>query len=117
VKYHGTVIRGDGRGTQLGFPTINLQLSHSPTPPVGVFAVTVELDGQRYCGVAHCGARPTFAAEQFVVELHLFDFAATTAVGTLVSFTLGKKLRGVRKFADPAALVAQIARDIAAARC
>ncbi|MFQ5688173.1 MAG: riboflavin kinase, partial [Candidatus Scalindua sp.] len=36
VSVFGTVIKGDGRGMELGFPTANLNLHHEIKPPSGV---------------------------------------------------------------------------------
>ena len=57
----GTVVRGDGRGRGLGFPTANLDVQTPVLPPVGVYAVEVLHDGEPILGVANLGRRPTFA--------------------------------------------------------
>ena len=62
VELAGSVIRGAGRGARLGFPTANLALGRTVTPPHGVYAVDVLAAGRRWPGVMNVGVRPTFAA-------------------------------------------------------
>ena len=50
-RIHGMVVSGQQRGRQIGFPTANLQLSEDYViPKKGVYAVEVEIEGQRLCG-------------------------------------------------------------------
>src|SRR5579859_6493310 len=79
---YGTVIRGDRRGTKLGFPTANLELHHAMRPPGGVYAAEVPLDGRLYRAVVNIGTRPTFrenGAE--VIETHLLDYTGGDLYG------------------------------------
>jgi riboflavin kinase/FMN adenylyltransferase len=73
----GTVVRGDGRGVQLGFPTANLGgiADSKMLPASGVYAVTVRLDGRTILGMMNIGVRPTFDdIDHQVLEVHLLDF-------------------------------------------
>lgn len=56
----GSVVRGDGRGRKLGYPTANVDVQTPVLPPSGVYAVEVLHDGEPYLGVANLGTRPTF---------------------------------------------------------
>ena len=51
----GTVVRGDGLGNKLGFPTANLDVTGLVLPPNGVYAVHVEVDQRRYRSVLNIG--------------------------------------------------------------
>lgn len=113
----GTVVEGEQLGRKLGYPTANLSAHNEQFPPDGVYAVQARLDGQLIPGVANIGVRPTVRAQggERLFEVHLFDFhEAIYARDLEVSFTAF--LRGEQKFADLAALQAQIGRDAAAAR-
>ena len=58
----GTVVRGQGRGRQLGFATLNVS-PPSPRkllPPEGVYAVRVQTADGPYGGMMNLGPRPTF---------------------------------------------------------
>ncbi len=115
----GTVIRGDNRGSSLGFPTANLDLLHELQPPAGVYATMVRLVGQKPVellpAVANLGERPTFENAGHSIEVHLLDFDGDLYGRNLEVFFL-KKLREERTFPGPAELTAQIEQDVSAAR-
>ena len=120
----GRVVRGDGRGRDLGFPTANLAFDAPVAlPPDGIYAVHVGwggrdlLDAQhRADGVASLGVRPTFADDGArILEVNLFDVEADLYSKRLrVEFV--RRLRGEKRFASVAALVRQMDRDAARAR-
>ena len=113
----GKVIRGDGLGQKLGFPTANLDAAALALPPNGVYAVHAEVRGKRQRAVLNIGHRPTLLSPtpQLRVEAHLIDF-----VGDLydqeLEVTFVDKLRPEKKFPSLAELRNQIARDILAAQ-
>jgi riboflavin kinase / FMN adenylyltransferase len=113
----GTVVRGDGLGHQLGFPTANLDTAGLALPPNGVYAVHAEVRGKRQRAVLNIGQRPTLqsAAPQLRVEAHLMDFTGEL-YGQELEVTFVEKLRPEKKFPSLADLRAQIARDILAAQ-
>jgi riboflavin kinase / FMN adenylyltransferase len=111
----GRVVRGDGVGRRLGFPTANLKLPPSARPPRGVWKVLVRgtTVGERP-GALNCGVRPTVGGTRLVVEVHIPGFRGSLYGRTLtVSFL--RRLRAERRFPTRAALRAQIARDVRAA--
>jgi len=115
----GRVVAGQGRGRTIGVPTANLEGISEATPPHGVYAVLVdyELDGAFQAlaaGVANFGVRPTLGAGPSF-EVHLFD-VAHDLYGRALRVHLIERLRAEQKFSSLDALVAQISRDIAAAR-
>jgi riboflavin kinase / FMN adenylyltransferase len=71
----GTVIHGDKRGRELGFPTANLRLDAGCGLRHGVYAVRAAVDGRRYDGVASFGRRPMFDGGAVLLEVFLFDFS------------------------------------------
>jgi riboflavin kinase / FMN adenylyltransferase len=109
----GVVVRGDGLGRQLGFPTVNLDTSGLALPPKGVYAAHVETGGKVYRAVLNIGVRPTVqnASPQVRVEAHLLDFTREL-YGQELELTLAERLRDERKFASLDELRAQITRDI-----
>jgi riboflavin kinase/FMN adenylyltransferase len=115
-QVRGTVIRGRDRGGRLlGFPTANLTLSDELCPKEGVYAVTVELEGKVYDGVANIGYSPTFDNGDFSIEAHILDFRVDIYDKPIrVNFI--KRLRGEKKFSGPEALAAQIVKDVTQAR-
>ena len=117
VALYGTVVRGDGRGSQLGFPTANVDLEGEILPPSGVYEVAVEVGGRRHRAVANIGTRPTFTHGQPGVrpslEVHVPGLEADL-YGQALEVELVRHLRGERRFPSREALVAQVRSDIAA---
>lgn len=113
----GTVVRGDGLGRQIGFPTANLSAHNEQFPPNGVYSVAAKIDTRVFSGVVNIGVRPTIenASGQRVLELHIFDFDEEI-YGVDVEITFHRFLRAEQRFAGLDELKAQIARDVAAAR-
>ena len=109
----GPVVRGDGLGHQLGFPTANLDATGLALPPHGVYAVHAETGGKTYRAVLNIGLRPTLQNPnpQLRVEAHLIDFAGEL-YGQELELAFVDKLRPEAKFPSLAELRAQIARDI-----
>lgn len=127
----GEVVRGDGRGKLLGFPTANLKSEADLLPSLGVYAVRVRLAegagfGPPLPGAANLGINPTFrtAAQAgtlqggktpLLLEVHLLDFAQDL-YGRHVRVEFIRKLRDERRFPGVEALKAQIGRDLDEAR-
>lgn len=116
-SFRGTVIQGQGRGRELGFPTANLQPPGGGKllPPEGIYAVRASLRMEICEGLLHLGPRPTFAGSPPSVELHLLDFDRDI-YGERVRVDVMKQLREVLSFESAEALVAQMRRDRRAAR-
>ena len=113
----GVVVRGDGRGRGLGFPTANLRVSERDKliPPQGIYAVKGVLKTGSYTGALHLGPRPTFKGSPPTIELHLLDFDRDI-YGEEVRIDFVEHLRPIEPFANVAALVEQIRADVDAAR-
>ncbi|HLU26102.1 MAG TPA: bifunctional riboflavin kinase/FAD synthetase [Longimicrobiales bacterium] len=113
----GPVVRGDGRGRKLGFPTANIEVGEVDKllPPDGIYAVRAVLRDDTVDGVLHLGPRPTFAGSPPTIELHLFDFDRDI-YGEEVRVDFVARLREIRHFDSVAALVAAIREDCDAAR-
>jgi riboflavin kinase/FMN adenylyltransferase len=113
---YGRVVKGDGRGKSLGFPTANVDPEGEILPPPGVWQVVAEVRGQRRSAVANLGTRPTFTAGREaaarVLEVHVpgidFDF-----YGDRIEVEFVHKLREERTFPSKEALLAQIRADVA----
>jgi tRNA pseudouridine55 synthase len=84
-------------------------------PPDGVYAVWAEVDGRRLPGVANVGIRPSFDAGRRLIETHLLDYDGDL-YGHDMTVAFAHYLRPELRFEQPAALVAQVQADMAAAR-
>ena len=114
---HGVVVRGDGRGRTIGYPTANVQGS-SPRkllPPDGVYAVVVDTSRGRFGWMLNLGGRPTFGELGRTIEAHLFDVSADF-YGEQLEVGFIARLRDTMRFAGPDALRVQLAADERAAR-
>jgi riboflavin kinase/FMN adenylyltransferase len=109
----GRVVRGDGMGRRLGFPTANIKLSPSARPPRGVWRVMVKGStvGERL-GACNVGVRPTLGGVRLVVEVHIPGFKGDL-YGKTLSLSFLSAIRAEKKFRSLAALKAQIRRDVA----
>ncbi len=102
------VVKGEGRGSRIGFPTANLKGTENLCLKEGVYAVRV--DG-RYVGVANYGRRPTFGGTKKVLEVHISNFSGDLR-GRKIKVEFLKFLREERKFSSVEDLKRQIRRDI-----
>lgn len=109
----GRVVRGDGMGRRLGFPTANIRLSPSAKPPRGVWRVRVRgtTVGERL-GACNVGVRPTVGGLKLVVEVHIPGFRGDL-YGRTLTLSFLSAIRAEKKFPTLAALRAQIRRDVA----
>ena len=135
-SFLGKVVRGEGRGKQLGFPTANLDPSAEIFLPFGVYPVFVQeintgkkniaagreewrtaVSGHLREGVLNFGVRPTFKGGEArpVLEVFLLDFNGDLYGKTLEVF-ISPRLRPEQAFQGAEALKTQISRDIEAAR-
>ena len=73
---HGKVIQGDRIGRTIDFPTANIEVifKYKLIPSVGIYAVTVNVDGEHFHGMLNIGYRPTFGGTQKRVEVNIFGF-------------------------------------------
>lgn len=107
----GTVVRGDGLGKELGFPTANLRIPVDKLmPAVGTYAVRVVHGEKTYGGMANIGYRPTVDGRDLRTEVHLFDFAALI-YGQSLQVHFISRLRDELRFESRAQLVKQLELD------
>jgi riboflavin kinase/FMN adenylyltransferase len=112
----GTVIHGDKRGRELGWPTANVELGNYLRPKYGIYAVRVTLDdGSEHAGVASLGIRPTFDPPVELLEAVLFDVEHDLYDRT-IEVALHHYLRPEMKFDNLDALKSQMNEDEKAAR-
>ena len=113
----GKVVKGDQRGSELGFPTDNLDITDLCTTPKGVYAAHAEVNGATHRAAVNIGLRPTVAEAEppLHVEAHLLDFEGDL-YGEELTLTFVGKLRDEKPFDTLEALKAQIEKDIVQAR-
>jgi riboflavin kinase/FMN adenylyltransferase len=112
----GIVVKGDRRGTQIGFPTANLCTDNELLPPNGVYATTTRVGEVVYPSVTNVGVRPTVDdSGRLSVESHIFNFDREL-YGVPIQIGFVQRLRDERAFESIDVLKAQIAADCDRAR-
>ncbi len=114
-QVEGEVVHGKALGRALGFPTLNVRLpAELVSPPLGVYAV----DTAWGRAVANWGCAPTLGARAWaepILEVHLLE-RVPQDVPHRLAISFRRFLRAERRFPSLAALTAQIAADVQAAR-
>jgi len=111
ISLFGEVIRGEGRGRRMGFPTVNLDLHHEALPPEGIYAARVKIGTKTKAAAVHIGPRPTFGEKDVTVEAYIMDFH-NSIYGKQVELFLIKRLRGIHAYPDMKTLRKQIVADV-----
>jgi riboflavin kinase/FMN adenylyltransferase len=114
----GPIVRGDARGRTLGFPTANVGVDHRiAIPQDGVYAGHVRRAGQSSIAAISVGTNPTFDGVHRRVEAYLIDQGHDLDLyDEHLEVAFEHRLRGMEKFASVDDLVAQMTKDVAAAR-
>ena len=108
----GTVIKGDGRGKTIGFPTANIAVSTNKCiPQYGVYKGTTTINQTSYNAMIYIGNKPTFNHTHRSIEVHILNFDQDIYNQTIDVF-LEKKIRDHQKFDSTETLIAQIKDDI-----
>jgi riboflavin kinase/FMN adenylyltransferase len=110
----GEVVRGEGRGRLLDFPTANVAVDNETLPRRGVYVTETTAFGSRFPSITNVGIRPTFGGVALSVETHLID-VDEDLYGERIEVRFLARLRDEVKFPGPAELADQLARDQAAA--
>lgn len=108
---HGRVVKGCGRGKQLGFPTANIVPEEELFPKDGVYVTQVKIDGKTFDSVTNVGSNPTFNDVIRRIESYIFDFAEDIYDKVIEVFFL-ERLREEIKFGNIKELEARIRKDI-----
>jgi riboflavin kinase/FMN adenylyltransferase len=112
----GKVVRGDGRGRGMGYPTANLDPPpRFAVPADGVYAGYCLVAGQPWPAAISVGVNPTFGGSARQVEAYLLD-ADVDLYGMAVELDFVARLRGMVTFGSAAELARAIEADVAATR-
>jgi riboflavin kinase/FMN adenylyltransferase len=111
--FEGTVVKGDQRGRELGFPTANqIPDDRLVIPGHGVYAAFAN----GHPAAVNVGIRPTFESGRGVlIETFLID-REEDLYGVELRVAFVERLRGEKRYDDVDALVAQMHRDVDAAK-
>jgi riboflavin kinase/FMN adenylyltransferase len=111
-RIDGIVVRGEGRGKQLGYPTANVHTDkHIAIPADGVYAGWAVLHSKRLPAAISVGTNPTFEGRQRTVEAFILDFDEDI-YGVELGVEFVERLRGMEKFDRIEDLVEQMGVDV-----
>ncbi len=114
----GCVVKGEGRGTKIGFPTANISTTYF-LPPDGVYACFVKLLDQgnqtALKAVCNIGPQPTFNSNKKTLEVFIIGFEGNIYLKS-IEIMFVKRIRDVMKFQNPEELKKRIQEDIEEAK-
>ncbi|GAB91923.1 flavokinase/FAD synthetase [Gordonia rhizosphera NBRC 16068] len=122
-RVEGVVVRGDGRGRELGFPTANVAPPmYAAIPADGVYAawftvlgagpvVGQVVPGERYQAAVSVGTNPTFSGRTRTVEAFVLDTSADL-YGQHVAVDFVGRIRGMVSYPDINDLITAIGDDV-----
>jgi riboflavin kinase/FMN adenylyltransferase len=112
-SFSGLVVKGDGRGRQLGYPTANLKIEDSDKllPSVGIYLVECKVEGEKLYGLLSIGRRPTFTStDEVIPEVYIYDFNKDI-YNKLLHVSVIERIRDEEKFNSAAELITQMDID------
>ena len=107
----GKPVKGKGVGTEIGYPTINLEVPEKKLlPKKGVYGAEVEVGNKKFYGMMYIGRRLTLKEENLSLEINLFDYHEDKVPDKLIVY-LHKWIRGEMKFESLKGLQSQLNED------
>ena len=108
----GKVIKGDGLGKRIMYPTANIFIKekYKIIPKDGVYLIKTFIKNKLYNGMMNIGHRPTIGANEKSLEVHLFNFNKDI-YGEQISVDIISKIRDEKKFSSIEALKDQLVKD------
>lgn len=111
ISFSSRVIKGQGKGKAIGWPTANLDKIDLDMPH-GIYAVKVKLNGRDYLGLLHFGFKNIFKKE-VSLEVFISDFSGDI-YGVNLEIEILEKIREVKSFTNSDLLVEAIRNDLEA---
>ncbi len=112
VSFLGKVIKGEGRGKRLGFPTANIHPQNEVIVPDGIYATIASFAKKPFNSVTYIGRKPTFHKRSAPRNIEVFFLSLNKNIyGAKVEVRIIKKIRDDKKFRTPDELIVQMKRD------
>jgi riboflavin kinase/FMN adenylyltransferase len=112
-SFKGNIVRGDGRGRKLGFPTANLSVDNEDKliPAKGIYAAECIVESEKHFGLLSLGSRPTFHNDGDVIpEFYIFDFDRDI-YDKIMHVNLVQRIRNEEKYDSVDELIIQMKKD------
>ena len=113
-EIEGTVVRGAGKGSTIGYPTANLDSDNELVPPSGVYVTRVTTESGKYQGATNIGFRPTIENNPDMgssIETHILGFEENL-YGQKIKVSFCTRLRDEKRFESIEILADYIQKDI-----
>jgi riboflavin kinase/FMN adenylyltransferase len=112
----GKVIKGDGIGRALGYPTANISPAenYKLVPADGIYAVRATVDNENFSGMLYIGTRPTLNKTERNIEVNIFNFDRDI-YDKNITVTFCKRIRDDMRFSSKEELSRQLGNDKEAA--
>ena len=109
---NGKVVRGNGIGRKINFPTANIEINEPKKllPKNGVYAVKVILNKKTYLGMLNIGYKPTIENKKKTIEVNIFKFSKDI-YNNKISIDFIKRIRNEKKFKNLNELKKQLIID------
>lgn len=112
IWHKAKVIRGEGRGKKLGYPTANIKPPSKFDYRYGIYTAQVKIRGSVFEGILYWGTK---GGQRQSLEVHIFDFDGDL-YDQILEFKIGCYIREDRTFASLVALTRQMDVDVKSAR-
>jgi riboflavin kinase/FMN adenylyltransferase len=112
-RIRGVVVRGAGRGRQIGFPTANVAHIDTLVPGEGIYAGVAWAKDSRWAAALSIGPNPTFDEPGLKVEAYLVGFDGDL-YDQPIEIDFLTRLRDIVRYDSVAELVEQIDHDVGA---
>ena len=112
-SFEGVIVRGDGRGRKLGFPTANISVDDRDKliPAKGIYAAECIVENEKHFGLLSLGSRPTFHKDgEIIPEFYIFDFDKDI-YDQVMQVNMVEKIRDEEKFNSVDDLIIQMKKD------
>ena len=112
-SFSGIVVHGDKRGMDLGFPTVNIEVSGEDKflPKIGIYLVKINVEEINYFGLMSIGKRPTFyESGDVTTEVYIMNFSKEI-YGQNVTVNIIERIRDEEKFSSADELITQMKKD------
>ena len=108
----GIVVKGDGIGKKINFPTANIQIENnmSLVPKDGVYAGKAIIENHVFKGMINIGFRPTLEGKLKRIEINIFDMSKEI-YGKSIKIIFIKRIRNEIKFDNLKELELQLVKD------
>lgn len=108
----GNVIKGDGIGKALGYPTANIRPAedYKLVPTDGIYAVRVRIENENCSGMLYIGTRPTLNKTERNIEVNIFNFDKDI-YDKKITVSFRKRIRDDIKFSSKEELSRQLGND------